>query len=72
MTGVEGDREVRYNLGESEQPDRERIAGELVDLPADDDELDLRRHHHRQQTHYEPPEGRDAEHRIRVVCRRDG
>jgi len=41
VPGVEGDGDERHGLGQADEPERERIARELIDLPADDEALHL-------------------------------
>ena len=41
MAGVEGHGDERHGFGQADESERERIAGQLVDLPADDEALHL-------------------------------
>ena len=49
------------------RPERQRIVGELVDLPGDHHGLDLGSHRHRQETGDEPAKVADAKRGVRIV-----
>jgi len=69
---VQRDREVRHHFREAKKPERKRILRELVDLPANDNQLHLRGDDHRQQADHEPAERRVPEDGVRVVGRAGG
>jgi hypothetical protein len=61
------DGDERQRLGEADEAEGERIVRDLVDLPADDDGLDLRRDRHAEQADDVPAEVAVAECGVRVV-----
>jgi len=72
VPGVQGHGQVRDDFRQAEEPERQRILRELVDFPADNDELDLRRHAHRQQADDKPAERRESENGVGLVRRAGG
>src|SRR4051812_45137172 len=54
VAGEQRERDVGKRLREAHEAERERIARDVVDLPGDDDGLNLRGDGHRQQRDDEP------------------
>src|SRR5688572_8661380 len=67
ISGGKRDADEGQRLGEPDEAERERVAREIVDLPADDDGLGLRADDHREQADDEPPEVAVAEGGVGVV-----
>ena len=67
VAGVEREADERRRLGQPDQPERQRIARDVVHLPGDHDPLDLGAHRHRQDAGDEPPEIPDTERSVGIV-----